>query len=159
MEASGAQAKAVPCVTADGERTTAMVYASANIVQIGDVTFERADLLLAIGVNAGDLPVTRTRLNTHETMATNARRTLHELVGPEVHGSQRPAQKVAVILEALYQFAGDLEAARQALGDSNDDRQHALLHARSQAGLLYEALTGEPPDWLALSVWADDVPR
>lgn len=73
----------------------------------------------------------------HEAMATNARRRLNKLVGPDVHGSQRPAFKVALILDALYHYAATADPER---GDP------------ANAARLYEDLTGEQPGWLDRSV-------
>jgi hypothetical protein len=74
-------------------------------------------------------------LHTHETMATNARKRLNTLIGRDVHGSQRPAQTVAVILEALYYHGRSLH-------------EHEGDDGRLKAARIYEELTGEKPGWL-----------
>jgi hypothetical protein len=54
MEGSGSNAKLLP-VKINGRDAKVMVVSDSEYVQMGKVTFKRADLLYAIGLSSADL--------------------------------------------------------------------------------------------------------
>lgn len=54
MEASGGTAKEVPCIHG-GRKTKVWLLAHYGKVNIGNLLFERDDLLIAMGVNSADI--------------------------------------------------------------------------------------------------------